>query len=176
MFRGVVLSLSDLILEVLENNPKDELRAKAILHMIIGSKIRSMTPSVIKRETAKIRTECNRLANRKKIRRKHRGFYQAKPSPRIIQKLENPEVSGVCYQQGELYGYEIKEYLLEKWGRKCVYCDAINTRLEVDHIVPKSLGGSNRVSNLTISCRACNERKSNLPIAQFLKEKPGSNS
>jgi len=30
------------------------------------------------------------------------------------QKMENPEVSGVVYLQGELHGYEVREYLLEK--------------------------------------------------------------
>ena len=43
------------------------------------------------------------------------------------QKLQNPEVSGVEYQQGELFGYEVREYLLEKWGRKCAYCGVGNT-------------------------------------------------
>ncbi|BBM05101.1 hypothetical protein HAALTHF_01050n [Vreelandella aquamarina] len=32
------------------------------------------------------------------------------------QKLESPEISGVEYQQGTLLGYEVREYLLEKWG------------------------------------------------------------
>jgi RRXRR protein len=31
------------------------------------------------------------------------------------QLLVNPEISGVSYQQGALYGYECREYLLEKW-------------------------------------------------------------
>lgn len=39
-----------------------------------------------------------------------------------MQKMENPEISGVEYQQGELMGYEVREYLLEKWGRRCAYC------------------------------------------------------
>ena len=30
------------------------------------------------------------------------------------QKLDNPEISGVEYQQGTLLGYEVREYLLEK--------------------------------------------------------------
>jgi predicted restriction endonuclease len=71
------------------------------------------------------------------------------------QKLQNPEISGFEYQQGELFGYEVKEYLLEKWERKCAYCGAGNIRLEVSHIVPLSKNGSNRVSNLIISCRNC---------------------
>jgi 5-methylcytosine-specific restriction endonuclease McrA len=88
------------------------------------------------------------------------------------QKLQNPEVSGVEYQQGELYGYEIREYLLEKWGRKCVYCDGENTPLEVEHIHPKSKGGSDRVSNLTLSCKECNQAKGNQDIIDFLSGKP----
>src|SRR5262249_25637093 len=39
-----------------------------------------------------------------------------------LQKQENPEIAGVEYQQGTLAGYETREYLLEKWGRKCAYC------------------------------------------------------
>ncbi|GBF86660.1 RNA-guided endonuclease IscB [Aphanothece sacrum] len=35
-----------------------------------------------------------------------------------LQQLENPEISGVEYQQGELVGYEVREYLLNKWDRK----------------------------------------------------------
>ncbi|NES68809.1 MAG: HNH endonuclease, partial [Okeania sp. SIO2D1] len=88
------------------------------------------------------------------------------------QKLQNPEVKGAEYQQGELYGYELREYLLEKWGRKCAYCGAINTPLEVEHIKPKSKGGSDRVSNLTIACRKCNQAKGNQEIEQFLLGKP----
>jgi 5-methylcytosine-specific restriction endonuclease McrA len=38
------------------------------------------------------------------------------------QAIQNPEISGIEYQQGELAGYEIREYLLSKWDRKCAYC------------------------------------------------------
>ncbi len=88
------------------------------------------------------------------------------------QKMQNPEVSGVEYQQGELAGYEVREYLLEKWGRQCAYCGAINVPLEIEHIQPKSKGGSNRVSNLAVACRKCNEKKGNKLIENFLKRKP----
>ncbi|NGX57732.1 MAG: CRISPR-associated endonuclease Cas9 [Chlamydiae bacterium] len=89
------------------------------------------------------------------------------------QKMQNPEISGIQYQQGVLLGYEIREYLLEKWGRTCAYCDAKDVRLEIDHIVPKSRGGVSAVSNLTICCRPCNEKKSNQSVQEFLKSKPG---
>jgi len=47
-----------------------------------------------------------------------------------LQQMENPEISGAEYQQGTLFGYELKEYLLEKWGRKCVYCGKQNVPLQ----------------------------------------------
>lgn len=88
------------------------------------------------------------------------------------QKLQNSEISGIEYQQGTLYQYEVREYLLEKFNRTCVYCGAKNTPLEVEHIVPRSKGGSNRVSNLTIACVPCNQAKSSLDVKDFLAEKP----
>ncbi len=84
-----------------------------------------------------------------------------------MQLMQNTEISGVEYQQGELMGYEVREYLLEKWGRKCAYCGAKNTALEVEHITPKSRGGSNRISNLTLACRTCNENKGAQTATEF---------
>ncbi len=85
------------------------------------------------------------------------------------QQMENPEISGVEYQRGELAGYEVREYLLEKWGCKCAYCDKENVPLEIEHIVPKSRGGSDRVSNLTLACHECNQAKDAMPVEEFLK-------
>lgn len=90
-----------------------------------------------------------------------------------FQKEENPEISGVEYQQGTLAGYECREYLLEKWHRTCAYCGKTGVPLQVDHIRPRSRGGSDRVSNLTLACEPCNRRKGNRPIEEFLKGKPG---
>lgn len=89
-----------------------------------------------------------------------------------IQQLENPEISGVEYQQGELVGYEVKEYLLEKWGRQCVYCNEKGVPLQTEHIKPKAKGGSNRVGNLTLACNDCNQAKGTQDIQDFLSGKP----
>ena len=86
-------------------------------------------------------------------------------------KMQNPEISGTEYQQGTLYQYEVREYLLEKWNRTCAYCGAKDVPLEVEHIVPRSFGGSSRVSNLTIACVPCNRAKSNQDIRDFLADK-----
>ena len=88
------------------------------------------------------------------------------------QKIQNPEISGIEYQQGELAGYELREYLLEKWDRECAYCGAKNVPLEIEHIQARSKGGSDRVSNLTLACTECNINKGNKDIKEFLKCKP----
>src|SRR5690606_12982048 len=89
-----------------------------------------------------------------------------------MQKIENPEIAGVEYQQGELAGYEVREYLLEKWGRQCAYCGVSSVPLQIDHIHPKARGGSNRVSNLTLACAPCNLKKAAQDITLFLGKEP----
>jgi 5-methylcytosine-specific restriction endonuclease McrA len=89
-----------------------------------------------------------------------------------LQLMQNPEISGVEYQQGELQGYEVREYLLNKFNRQCAYCGKKDTTLEVEHIKPRSKGGSDRVSNLTLACHPCNQRKGNQDIKDFLLGKP----
>ncbi len=89
-----------------------------------------------------------------------------------MQRLENPEINGVEYQQGTLFGYEVREYLLEKWKRKCTYCEVEGVPLQIDHIHPRSKGGTDCVSNLTLACAACNQQKGNKDAKAFLKKKP----
>jgi 5-methylcytosine-specific restriction endonuclease McrA len=83
------------------------------------------------------------------------------------QLLEYAEISGIEYQQGTLFGYEIREYLLEKWDRNCAYCGKTSVPLEIEHIVPRSRGGGNRVSNLTLACDPCNKKKGTQTAAEF---------
>ena len=84
------------------------------------------------------------------------------------QLLQNATISGVEYQQGTLAGYEVREYLLEKWGRQCAYCSAKGVPLQIDHLTARSRGGSDRVSNLTLACGRCNQKKGNRPLEEFL--------
>ena len=71
------------------------------------------------------------------------------------QLMENPDISEAEYQQGTLAGYELREYLLEKWGRQCAYCGAKDVPLQIEHILCCKKGGPNRESNLTIACEPC---------------------
>ena len=88
-----------------------------------------------------------------------------------LQKQENPEINGVEYQHGTLYGWEVREYLLTKFNRTCQYCGVTDKPFEVDHIHPRSKGGSDRASNLTLACHDCNQAKGNQDIKDFLKGK-----
>jgi len=87
------------------------------------------------------------------------------------QAIQNPEISGIEYRAGTLKGYECREYLLEKWNRQCAYCGVKDVPLEIEHIQPKSQGGSDRISNLCLACHKCNQRKGNRDIKDFLKGK-----
>lgn len=86
------------------------------------------------------------------------------------QKMMNPDIHGIKYQQGTLEGYEIREYLSEKFEHKCCYCgisQGQGRKFEVEHIIPVSRGGTNRVSNLAWSCHECNQDKDNLTAEEY---------
>ncbi len=89
-----------------------------------------------------------------------------------LQAMENPAIEGCQYQQGTLAGYELREYLLDKWARTCAYCGKQNIPLQIEHIIPRAKGGTDRVSNLTLACKECNLAKGTQDIAVFLKKKP----
>ena len=87
-----------------------------------------------------------------------------------MQQLENPDISGNEYQQGTLAGYEVREYLLEKWGRACIYCDAEGVPLQVEHLTSRARGGTNRIGNLGLACECCNQKKGSHDVREFVKD------
>jgi 5-methylcytosine-specific restriction endonuclease McrA len=88
------------------------------------------------------------------------------------QALERADIGGVAYQQGTLAGYEVREYLLEKFDRACAYCGMTDVPLNIDHIHPRSRGGSSRISNLVLACVPCNTQKGSQPVEVFLADRP----
>lgn len=95
------------------------------------------------------------------------------------QKMHNSEISGVEYQRGTLCGFEVREYLLQKYQYTCLYCQksafhngkSTDIRLEIDHVVPRSKGGSDRLKNLVLACHTCNQNKGNQSLQEFLRRK-----
>ncbi|WP_306366150.1 RNA-guided endonuclease IscB [Nocardiopsis sp. CC223A] len=76
-------------------------------------------------------------------------------------------LEGAEYQQGTLHGYEVREHLLAKFGRTCAYCGTTGVPLNIDHVRPRSRGGSDRVSNLVLACVPCNQAKADRPVEEF---------
>ena len=83
------------------------------------------------------------------------------------QMSSETELHGVDYQQGSLYQKKLRDFIFFRSNGKCSYCG--KQAQEIDHIVPRSKGGTNSVNNLTATCRACNEKKSNLSLKEFGK-------
>src|SRR5205823_4148500 len=81
--------------------------------------------------------------------------------------LRDPTIRGVQYQQGTLAGYELRSYLLAKWQHRCAYCGQGGVPLEVEHITPRCRGGSERIDNLCLACRPCNDAKGTQTAAEF---------
>lgn len=78
------------------------------------------------------------------------------------------------------FNIDKREKILEKSKGKCYYCgkklranhfvhkgEPKKALMTVDHIFPKSKGGSNNIKNLIASCYKCNQDKADkLPISQ----------
>ena len=71
------------------------------------------------------------------------------------------------YKQGKLYNKNLREFIFNKTKDRCSYCGA--KAEEIDHVIPRSNGGTNSLYNLTPACRSCNEKKSNLSLKEFGK-------
>lgn len=86
------------------------------------------------------------------------------------QFMQNPDIKGVEYQRGTLYDWELREYLLYRHNHTCAYCGGLSGDhvLEREHVIPRSKGGSNRVANQVIACRACNEAKNSLLPSEWM--------
>lgn len=77
-----------------------------------------------------------------------------------IQKIKNPDVEGVAYQQGEQEGfYNLRQYILHRDGHKCQNPDCKNKDknpvLMLHHIVFREQGGTDAPSNLITLCNKC---------------------
>lgn len=84
--------------------------------------------------------------------------------PRSIEDTE--------YDPKDYVGYQVREYLLEKYKRTCIYCDIQGVPLQIEHLHPRAKGGSNRISNLGLACKPCNQKKGAKPLFEFLAHDP----
>jgi len=86
--------------------------------------------------------------------------------------MQDPALLGEAYHRGTLAGFELREYVLLKWNHACAYCGATHVPLELDHVIPRSCGGSDRESNRVPACHSCNQCKGNHSLEEFLQTRP----
>ncbi len=68
-----------------------------------------------------------------------------------------------------------KKNVLRRDRKTCQYCGAVNVELTIDHIIPRSMGGSSNWLNVVAACKRCNSRKSDRTVEKSglrLRNKP----
>ncbi|MGX1131432.1 5-methylcytosine-specific restriction endonuclease McrA [Streptomyces glaucescens] len=83
---------------------------------------------------------------------------------------ETPEGAGP--EQGALVGATTRARLRALWQNACAYCDVTDVPLNIEHVIPRSRGGSDRLSNLVLACARCNKAKGAAPVETFLAHRP----
>ena len=116
------MSLSKKIQQIIEDNPLQPFNSTGVLYALLGEKVKEILPNDKRRYLAKIRTELKRLSERKKIRKISRGFYQAKPLPHIIQKLEDPEI--------KIHGLKLESDIVENNKNEILPSSSQNNTIE----------------------------------------------
>jgi hypothetical protein len=73
-----------------------------------------------------------------------------------VQKMMNPDIHGVEYQNGETIGYyDVRYFVFARDNYTCQVCKKKGRILNTHHIIYRSQGGSNRASNLISVCTDC---------------------
>lgn len=91
-------------------------------------------------------------------------------------KILNPDIQGTDYQQGLQKDYDnVKEYVKFRDNCQCRQCKAKGAKLEVHHIIHKSIGGSDRPDNLVTLCKSCHYKYHNkkLKLKDSIMNQPG---
>ena len=66
----------------------------------------------------------------------------------------------------------------EHFGNTCIYCGELYEQheLTLDHVHPRSRGGSDLASNTVCACQACNQKKGSSNWRAFMRTYFGENS
>jgi hypothetical protein len=75
-----------------------------------------------------------------------------------LQAIENPNITGAEYQQGPLlYDKNFKSACKTRDNHRCRVCNATDN-LQVHHLVYRTNGGSDKLSNLMTLCGDCHDK------------------
>ena len=63
--------------------------------------------------------------------------------------------------------------VMERDKETCRYCgESRPGRMTIDHVIPRTLGGSEGLENMVVACEACNHKKSGMGFEEFLNSRP----
>jgi len=68
----------------------------------------------------------------------------------------------------------LRNAVIAKRGRHCMYCGRgplYKRALHVDHILARSVGGTDDLCNLAVTCKACNMRKGAKDASQYVRDR-----
>lgn len=64
---------------------------------------------------------------------------------------------------------EWRKMIKEKWNNECAYCGH-KENLTIDHVVPRSKGGGDFVTNVICSCKSCNNAKGRTDVMEWYEK------
>jgi HNH endonuclease len=102
----------------------------------------------------KVSVATERLIKLCKVERVEGGLLHL--GPRHDSQIMMGQTDGVRLSTSEWL--KLRAMIFERDGFQCSYCDS-RDRLECDHIIAVSRGGSNHPSNLATACSTCNRSK-----------------
>jgi len=91
-----------------------------------------------------------------------------------IQKIENPDIKGIQYQQGSLFEYHnMRSFLMAREHGKCQLCgkEFKGKSSHIHHIIPKSHGGTDREANLALLHENCHKKLHKNKLLNLKKNK-----
>ena len=91
-----------------------------------------------------------------------------------IQKIENPNIKGKEYQQGNMFEYQnMRSYLMAREKGLCQLCQKEFSKTNpshIHHIIPQSKGGTDKSNNLALLHRSCHEKLHKKNLYSLLKK------
>ena len=91
-----------------------------------------------------------------------------------IQKIENPDITGIQYQQGSLFEYQnMRSFLMSREHGKCQLCGkefSKDNGSHIHHIISRKDGGTNREKNLALLHEKCHKKLHKNKLYDVLKK------
>jgi 5-methylcytosine-specific restriction endonuclease McrA len=96
-----------------------------------------------------------RKNNPDKLHAQSRDWYR-RNAPVLVMRCINRQKR---IKNGDQISVEDWKNIKSFYGNKCLCCGRTSVKLEIDHVIPLSLGGTHSIDNIQPLCRSCNARK-----------------